>query len=42
MEEINGELFGDGLVSLGDEGSLESTDTGKQEQNCKLCEWVLI
>ncbi|CAH2238748.1 brain tumor protein-like isoform X2 [Pararge aegeria] len=38
MEELNGELFGDGLVSLGDEGSLESTDSGKQEQNCKICD----
>ncbi|XP_023938909.2 brain tumor protein [Bicyclus anynana] len=38
MEEINGELYGDGLVSLGDEGSLESTDNGKQEQNCKICD----
>ena len=37
MEEINGELYGDGLVSL-DEGSLESKDSGKQEQNCKICE----
>lgn len=38
MEAINGELYGDGLVSLGDEGSLESIDNGKQEQNCKICE----
>lgn len=38
MEELNGELFGDGLGSLGDEGSLESPDSGKQEQNCNICE----
>ncbi|GBP65514.1 Brain tumor protein [Eumeta japonica] len=38
MEEINGELYGDGLVSLGDEGSLESNDNGKQEQNCNICD----
>lgn len=38
MEEMNGDLYGGGLVSLGDEGSLESTDNGKQEQNCKICE----
>lgn len=38
MEEINGELYGDGLVSLGDEGSLESTENGSQEQNCKICD----
>ncbi|XP_013185702.2 brain tumor protein [Amyelois transitella] len=38
MEEMNGELYGDGLVSLGDEGSLESTDSGKQEQNCNICD----
>ncbi|XP_037967729.1 brain tumor protein isoform X2 [Plutella xylostella] len=38
MEEMNGELFGDGLVSLGDEGSLESPDNGKQEQNCNICD----
>ncbi|XP_026326347.1 brain tumor protein isoform X3 [Hyposmocoma kahamanoa] len=37
MEEINGELYGDGLVSL-DEGSLESNDNGKQEQSCKICD----
>ncbi|VVD06072.1 brain tumor protein [Leptidea sinapis] len=38
MEEMNGELYGDSLVSLADEGSLEPSDNGKQEQNCKLCE----
>ncbi|CAH1635234.1 unnamed protein product [Spodoptera littoralis] len=38
MEEMNGDLYGGGLVSLGDEGSLESTDNGKQEQNCKICD----
>lgn len=38
---MNGELYGDGLVSL-DEGSLESTDNGKQDQNCNICEWVFI
>ncbi|KAI5641114.1 NHL repeat domain-containing protein [Phthorimaea operculella] len=37
MEEMNGELYGDGLVSL-DEGSLESSDNGKLEQNCKICD----
>ncbi|KAJ2950578.1 hypothetical protein O0L34_g8826 [Tuta absoluta] len=37
MEEINGELYGDGLVSL-DEGSLESSNNGKLEQNCKICD----
>ncbi|CAK1578425.1 unnamed protein product [Parnassius mnemosyne] len=38
MEEINGDLYGDGLVSLGGEGSLEPTENGKQEQNCKICD----
>ncbi|CAK1551848.1 unnamed protein product [Leptosia nina] len=38
MDELNGDLYGDGLVSLGDEGSLESTDNGKQEQSCKICD----
>ncbi|KOB71307.1 Brain tumor protein, partial [Operophtera brumata] len=40
MEELNGELFGDGLGSLIDEGSLESTDNsnGNQDQNCKICD----
>ncbi|KAL4714411.1 hypothetical protein ACJJTC_017706 [Scirpophaga incertulas] len=40
MEELNGELFGDGLISLVDEGSLElePTDNGNQEQNCKNCD----
>lgn len=38
MEEINGDIYGDGLVSLGEDGSLESPDNGKQEQNCKICE----
>ncbi|XP_013175271.1 PREDICTED: B-box type zinc finger protein ncl-1-like [Papilio xuthus] len=38
MEEINGDIYGDGLVSLGEDGSLESPDNGKQEQNCKICD----
>lgn len=38
MEDMNGDLYGDGLLSLGDEGSLEPTDSGNQDQNCKICE----
>lgn len=40
MEEINGELFGDSLVGLGDEGgSLEAKDSdGQQHQNCNICD----
>lgn len=38
MEELNGDLYGDGLVSLAEEGSLEPADNGKQEQNCNICE----
>ncbi|XP_061705845.1 brain tumor protein-like isoform X2 [Cydia pomonella] len=38
MEELNGDLYGDGLVILVEEGSLEPTDNGNQEQNCNICD----
>ncbi|XP_063374623.1 B-box type zinc finger protein ncl-1-like [Cydia amplana] len=38
MEELNGDLYGDGLVILPEEGSLEPTDNGNQEQNCNICD----
>ncbi|XP_041972621.1 brain tumor protein [Aricia agestis] len=38
MEDLNGELYGDGLLTLGDEGSLESSENGNQDQNCKICD----
>ncbi|XP_063530489.1 brain tumor protein-like [Cydia strobilella] len=38
MEELNGDLYGDGLVILPEEGSLEPIDNGNQEQNCNICD----
>ncbi|XP_063379677.1 brain tumor protein-like [Cydia fagiglandana] len=38
MEELNGDLYGDGLVILPEEGSLEPTDNGNKEQSCNICD----
>lgn len=40
IEDMNGELFTDNLVGLGDEGgSLEPSDSGgNKDQDCNICE----